>query len=91
MPIKLNGETYFWTAEACQAAGTSKNTFLRWVKEGRFPDIERWDRRGWRLFTEDDLNMLKAEVNKVQIRNTPKRLRRVASLSVPIDKREYSW
>ena len=67
MPLKLNGETYYWTAEACQTAGTTKNTFLRWVKEQRFPDIERRDRRGWRLFTEDDLERLKVEVNRVHI------------------------
>ena len=67
MPIKLNGQTYYRTAEACQMAGISKNTFLRWVREGRFPDIERRDRRGWRLHIEDDLERLKAEVNKVHI------------------------
>ena len=65
MPIKLNGEVYFRTAEACLIAGTSKNTFLRWVRNGLFADVEQKDRRGWRLFTEDDLNRLRAEVNKV--------------------------
>lgn len=66
MPIRLNGENYYWTAEACRIAGTSKNTFLRWVKEGSFGDVEHRDRRGWRLFTEDDLDRLKAEVHKIQ-------------------------
>ena len=80
MPIKLNGETYYWTAEACQLAGISKNTFLRWVKEGRFADVERRDRRGWRLFTEDDLEMLKAEVNRVGIGGIVEGLRSEAIL-----------
>ena len=66
MPTTLNGETYYRTAEACQIAGVSKNTFLRWVREGSFADVEHKDRRGWRLFTEDDLNRLKAEVNIIQ-------------------------
>jgi len=70
MSIKLNGETYYWTAEACRIAGTSKNTFFRWVKEGRFADVQHWDRRGWRLFTKDDLDRLKAEVNKVNTATT---------------------
>jgi len=65
MPIRLNGEIYYRTAEACRIAGTSKNTFLRWVRNGLFVDVEHRDRRGWRLFTEDDLNRLKAEVNRV--------------------------
>jgi predicted site-specific integrase-resolvase len=65
MPVKLNGKSYYWTAEACQIAGISKNTFLRWVKEGAFTDVEQKDRRGWRLFDEYDLDRLKAEVNRV--------------------------
>lgn len=65
MRIKLNGENYYRTAQACRIAGTSKNTFLRWVKEGLFADVEHRDRRGWRLFTKDDLGRLKAEVNSV--------------------------
>ena len=66
MSVRLNGETYYWTAEACRIAGTSKSTFLRWVKEGFFTDVKYIDRRGWRLFTNDDLDRLKTEVNKIQ-------------------------
>ena len=77
MPIKLNGETYYWTAEACRIAGTSKNTFLRWVKEGSFTDVENRDRRGWRLFNEDDLYRLKEEVNRIQRTRPAKELERV--------------
>jgi len=65
MPVRLNGENYYRTAEACHMAGTSKNTFLRWVKDGILTDVEHWDRRGWRLFTEEDLARLKSEVNQV--------------------------
>ena len=72
MPVRIKGETYYWTAEACQMAGTSKNTFLRWVKEGSFDDVEHWDRRGWRLFTKDDLDRLKAEVNRIHENQIPK-------------------
>ena len=69
MPIRLKGQTYYWTAEACQIAGTSKNTFLRWVKEGRLPDTQRRDRRGWRLFAEDEVPGLKEEVNRIRFRD----------------------
>jgi DNA-binding transcriptional MerR regulator len=65
MPVALNGQTYYRTAEVCRTVGISKNTFLRWVREGLFVDVEHRDRRGWRLFTEDDLNRLKAEVHRV--------------------------
>lgn len=65
MPIKLNGGTYYRSAEACRIAETSKNTFLRWVKNGTFADVEHRDRGGWRLFTKNDLDRLEAEVNRI--------------------------
>jgi predicted site-specific integrase-resolvase len=71
MPLNLNGNTYYRTAEACNLAGTSKNTFLRWVKDGVFNDVPLRDRRGWRLFTEDDLNRLKTEVQRVDRNHNP--------------------
>ncbi len=71
MPIRLNEENYYWTAEACHIAGISKNTLLRWVKEGIFADVENRDRRGWRLFTRYDLDRLKAEVNRTYRTHAP--------------------
>jgi len=64
MTISINGNKYYRTAEACATAGISKNTFLRWVREGVYKDILHRDRRGWRLFTEEDLKRLKEEANK---------------------------
>ena len=65
MPIRINGQTYYQTAEACRIVGISKNTILRWIREGLFADVELRDRRGWRLFSDDDLDRLKAEVHKI--------------------------
>jgi len=67
MPVRLNGENYYRTAEACRIVGTNKATFLRWVREGKFPDVRHRDRWGWRLFTAHDLEKLKAEVNQVKV------------------------
>lgn len=65
MPTTLNGTEYYRTAEACAMAGTSRNTFLRWVRQGLFTDVAHRDRKGWRLFTEDDVARLRDEVSKV--------------------------
>lgn len=65
MPLTINAQTYHRTAEACQMAGITKNTFLRWVREGTFPDVEHRDRRGWRLFTEQEVLRLKKEVSRI--------------------------
>jgi len=65
MPAVVNGKTYYRTAEVCQMVGISRSTFFRWLRQGTFTDVANVDRRGWRLFTEDDLARLKAEVNQV--------------------------
>lgn len=67
MPVSINGENFYLTAEACNKAGTSKNTFLRWVRDGIVDDVRLRDRNGWRLFTNKDLNRLTAMVQKIQI------------------------
>ena len=66
MPVSVNDQTYYRTAEACAMASISRNTFLRWVRERLFTDVEHRDRRGWRLFTKGDLDRLKHEVNRIQ-------------------------
>lgn len=67
MPIKINGTEYYRTHEACTLAGTTKNTFLRWVANKTYADVACRDRRGWRLFTREDVERLSREVNKVKI------------------------
>jgi predicted site-specific integrase-resolvase len=66
MPTVINGKRYYRTAEACQIAGISRSTFFRWLRQGSYKDVLNFDRRGWRLFTKDDLRRLKAEVNQIK-------------------------
>ena len=66
MPIEINGEKYYRTAEVCKMAGISRSTFFRWLRVGSFKDVSNIDRRGWRLFTIDDLQRLEAEVNQIR-------------------------
>lgn len=65
MPVSLHGEDFYRTAEACELAGISRNTFLRWVREGAFNDVRYRDRKGWRLFAASDIARLKARVNEL--------------------------
>jgi excisionase family DNA binding protein len=65
MTISLDGKTYYRTAEACKLAGISRNTYFRWLREGLLPDVGVRDRRGWRLFAEEDLLRLRSEANRV--------------------------
>lgn len=66
MSIKINGQNYYRTAEVCRAVGISKTTLFRWLKEGVFKEAEYRDRRGWRLFTKDEIDKLKTEANRIK-------------------------
>lgn len=63
MPKSLQGGKYYKTSEACAMVGISRMTFLRWVREGLFTDVEHRDWKGWRLFTDDDLVRLETYVS----------------------------
>jgi predicted site-specific integrase-resolvase len=77
MPVTVNGQTYYRTAEVCRIVGISKTTFFRWLDEGIFKEAEYRDRRGWRLFTEDELSKFRDEANRI-IKNDQFRLERTA-------------
>ena len=49
--------------------GISRATLFRWLKAGVFKKSYR-DRRGWKLFTEDDFNKMQAEANRVEAYDT---------------------
>ena len=66
MPLKFDSRTFYNTREACKLAGTNRDTFLRWVRQNKFTDVEHRDRNGWRLFTEGDLQRLKDYVNRIE-------------------------
>ncbi len=68
MPRKIRGTTYYSTAEACQLAGISKNTFFRWLRNGQFEDVSTADRHGWRLFGEHDLQRLCDKAQHIDVR-----------------------
>ena len=64
MPKIINNKKYYLTSEACAIAGVSKNTFLRWVANNTYAEVQYRDGRGWRMFDENELARLKNEVSK---------------------------
>jgi hypothetical protein len=49
--------------EAARTAGISKNTLLRWLKQGKVPEVAR-DRNGWRIFSARDVATVTAYARK---------------------------
>ena len=64
MPIEANGRTYYRTAEVYRMVGISRNTLFNWLERGVLGETELRDRRGWRLFTEEDIKALKSEAGR---------------------------
>jgi predicted site-specific integrase-resolvase len=65
MPIVINDQTYYRTAEVCRMVGISRNTLFRWLKEGIFSDVEYRDWRGWRLFTAVQVETIRTKTDHV--------------------------
>jgi len=66
MAVVIDGERYYRTTEACRRTGISRATLFRWLKSGIL-DRTRKDRRGWRLFTEEDLSKIRAEAIRIEV------------------------
>ena len=65
MSVKINGTTYYRTAEVCRMVGISRTTLFRWLKDGLLREAQYRDRRGWRLFTKEEIGRLNEEVNEI--------------------------
>lgn len=66
MPIEVDGQLYYTTTETCEETGISQATLSRWLRQGVLKELRK-NRRGWRLFTEDDLNKLKAGTSRIEV------------------------
>ena len=65
MPVTIDDQTYYRTAEVYRMLGISRNTLYRWLKKGFLGEIEFRDSRGWRLFTRDEVDKLSTAINRV--------------------------
>lgn len=66
MAIIINGITFYRTSEVCRTAGISRATLFRWFKRGILEDKMTRDRRGWRLYTIEDVNKVIFEAQVVK-------------------------
>ena len=63
MPRRINGKQYYTTREACKYIGISRSTLYRYCKEDSSHDAKYRDRNGWRLWSEDEVEILNNEFN----------------------------
>ena len=65
MTVVIDDTTYYRTAEVCHMVGISRNTLFRWLKQDKFSGFKRRDGRGWRLFTLEEIDSIKAAANLI--------------------------
>jgi len=65
MPVTIDGQTYYRTAEVYRRIGVSRNTLYMWLRRGVLGETELRDRRGWRLFTQKEVDQLKTETGRI--------------------------
>jgi excisionase family DNA binding protein len=70
MPRIVNGYTFFNSSEVARRAGIHRLTLLRWIREGKMPDVSR-DRNGWRIFSEEETARIVAYAMSVNVHTSP--------------------
>ncbi len=65
MPLTIDGQTYYRTSEVCRIVGISRNTLFTWCKKGTFIKVEHRDYRGWRLFTQAQVDIMKKMTKQI--------------------------
>jgi len=57
--IKINGKKYHTVSEACKMLGIFKNTLYNWERKGKIPKAYRDPMSGWRLYSPEDIEIIK--------------------------------
>ena len=65
--VDQNGQRHpaYLMKTALEKAEISESTFYRWVRSGRVPDVKLRNRANWRIFTDEDVERLRAEVHRM--------------------------
>ena len=65
MPVTIDSQIYYRTAEVYRMIGISRNTLYRWLQKDIVGEAEHRDSRGWRLFTQDEIDTLSRAINRI--------------------------
>ncbi len=65
MPKEIQGRDYYRVTEVCKSVGISRATLFRWIAAGIIRDAAKRDRIGWRLFSSEEVEKIKAEAQKI--------------------------
>jgi excisionase family DNA binding protein len=70
MAKEVNGRKFLNSSEVAKLAGIHRLTLLRWIRQGKMPDVSR-DRNGWRIFSEEETARIVSYAMSVGERTSP--------------------
>jgi len=63
MTVVIGGKKRYLMLEVCRKSCISRSTLLRWLAAGVIKEPIR-DRRGWRIFSKEDLRRIRTEIER---------------------------
>jgi hypothetical protein len=72
MPVVIDDQNFYRTAEDCRMISISRSTPFTWLKERIIPDVGYRDRWGWRLFNPAQTEIIRAKTRHVMVTSRQK-------------------
>ncbi len=64
MAVKVAGRSYYIVSEVSQLSGVNIRTIYRWMHKGIITGGKLQNRKGWTVFTEEDIAEIKTKAEK---------------------------
>ena len=64
---RIDSEKYYTSKEVCQKIGISRSTLWRWVQKDPSNDTRYRNRNGWRLWSDEQLEVIDMHFNTIYI------------------------
>jgi len=72
----IGGKKHYLMLEVCRKIRISRSTLLRWLAAGVIKEPIR-DRRGWRIFSEADVEKIRTEIERTHEDNNMQQISRM--------------
>ena len=76
MTMVIGGKKHYLMLEVCRKIRISRSTLLRWLAAGVIKEPIR-DRRGWRIFSEADVEKIRTEIERTHEDNNMQQISRM--------------
>lgn len=65
MSYEIDGVDFYTLSEIAKLTNKSKQTIVRWYESGKIPEPSRMASNGWRIYSEDEKDIIVNFANKI--------------------------